>query len=110
MPYYILLLYLDPLGNLSLGRALEPLGGTVPVRPPSELSRSKARESGQSNHINHFSQGKGSQGSPIRDYSGLLGLVKAYWVALAPHALALMAYMIQGIAYRPPRFPEKGSL
>ena len=35
----------------------------------------------------HESQGKGSQGFPIRtirDYQGLLGLIGACWVALAP--------------------------
>ena len=31
----------------------------------------------------------------IRDYWGLLGLIRAYWVALAPLALTLMAYMKQ---------------
>ena len=44
--------------------------------------------------ISHWSQGTGSQGSPIRDYQGPSGLVMPYSVALAPFALALMADMI----------------
>ena len=38
-------------------------------------------------HISHWSQGKGSQGFPIktiRDDKGLLGPISPYWAALAP--------------------------
>ena len=49
-------------------------------------------------HVGNWSLGKGSQGRPkwtIRDYSGRLGLINAYWVALAPLAQALMECMIR---------------
>ena len=47
-------------------------------------------------HISHESLGKGSPGNPIRpvrDYSRLLGLLRAYWGALAPLPWALVAHM-----------------
>ena len=43
----------------------------------------------------HFSLGKGSQGTPIRpirDYEGLLGLLRACWEELAPRPEAPMAH------------------
>ena len=45
------------------------------------------------------SLGKGSQANPrrpIRDYSGLLGLIRPYWEDLAPLVWALITCMTQG--------------